>query len=252
MLRITSIKRLTSSIETLSHRYQQQCSVSGTAKGKGKIKEGQALKRSKITINKGQKASDPSESKGHRKSQLEQMIDGCLQAKAPVRFLKKKEREREAAREKMGLISEERKLEIANFKKSVKYSPKDDNESNNKDARYIGPEGLDLVTLGVVDGDKIPKYELTVEDGMKLAKEYSRILMRKHRARQAAETGLLKCKKEAIEALPEGLRAAALVPDLTPFPNNRFMATLTPPIEGYHEKITEATKRQSAVKGKLR
>ncbi|MFS7932116.1 putative 39S ribosomal protein L40 [Helianthus anomalus] len=109
-----------------------------------------------------------------------------------------------------------------------------------------------MITLGVVDGDKVPKYELTVEGGRRLAKEYSRILMRKHRARQVAETGLLKCKKEAIEALPEGLKEAALVPDLTPFPVNRFMAMLTPPIEGYNEKIVEAAKRQSSVKGKLR
>ncbi|KAL7607979.1 hypothetical protein Lser_V15G11559 [Lactuca serriola] len=178
-------------------------------------------KRSKITIKKGQQAPDPSATKGPRKGQLEQMIDDCLQAKAPVRFLKPKEREREAEREKMGLVSEDRKQEIANFKKNK---------------------------------NKIPKYELTVEDGRKFDKEYSRVLMRKHRARQASETGLLMCKKEAIEALPEGLglREAALVPDLTPFPVNRFMATLTPPIEGYIEKINEAAKRQSSVKGKLR
>ncbi|CAH1414234.1 unnamed protein product [Lactuca virosa] len=156
--------------------------------------------------------------KGPRKGQLEQMIDDCLQAKAPVRFLKPKEREREAEREKMGLVSEDRKQEIANFKKN-KNKAKDDNEQKSG-IRFIGPEGLDLVSLGVVDADKIPKYELTVEDGRKLAKEYGRVLMRKHRARQAAETGLLMCKKEAIEALPEGLglREAALVPDLTPFP----------------------------------
>lgn len=175
------------------------------------------------------------------------MIDDCLQAKAPIRFLKPKEREREAEREKMGLISEERKQEIANFKKNKSISKNDD-----VNLGRIGPEGLDLVSLGLVDADLIPKYELTVEDGRKLAKEYSRVLMRKHRARQAAETGLLNCKKAAIEALPERLKEAALVPDLAPFPVNRFMATLTPPIEGYIEKINEAAKRQSSVKGKLR
>ncbi|KAJ0582162.1 putative 39S ribosomal protein L40 [Helianthus annuus] len=253
MMRITDLnklKPLTSQIETLTHRFLQKCSVSGTAKGKGKVKDGQTLKRSKITIKKGQQKPDPSATKGPRKGQLEQLIDDCLQAKAPVRYLKPKEREREAEREKMGLISENRKLEIANFKKN-KNKDKNDKNDDEKIAR-IGPEGLDLITLGVVDGDKVPKYELTVEDGRRLAKEYSRILMRKHRARQVAETGLLKCKKEAIEALPEGLREAALVPDLTPFPVNRFMATLTPPIEGYNEKIVEAAKRQSSVKGKLR
>ncbi|XP_024992963.1 uncharacterized protein LOC112526778 [Cynara cardunculus var. scolymus] len=250
MMRITQMnkfKPLTSSIETLSHRFLQRCSVSGTAKGKGKVKPGQTLKRSKITVKKGQQVPDPSATKGSRKGQLEQMIDDCLQAKAPVRVLKPKERAREAEREKMGLISEARKQEIAYFKKTTKSKAEDEDLSG-----LIGPKGLDLITLGIVDSDKIPKYDLTVEDGRKLAKEYSRVLMRKHRARQAAETGLLKCKKEAIEALPESLREAAMVPDLAPFPVNRFMATLTPPIEGYIEKINEAAKRQSSVKGKLR
>lgn len=115
----------------------------------------------------------------------------------------------------------------------------------------MGTPGFDLISLGLVDEDKIPKYELTVEDGRKLAKEYSRVLMRKHRARQAAESTLLRLKKEAIEALPENLKVAALVPDLTPFPVNRFMATLTPPIEGYIEKVQEAAKKSSG-KEKLR
>ncbi|KAL8192596.1 hypothetical protein R6Q57_027781 [Mikania cordata] len=250
MMRITDVKKfkpLGSSIETLCHRFLQQCSVSGTAKGKGKVKDGQTLKRSKITIKKGQQKPDPSAAKGPRRGQLEQLVDDCLQAKALVRYLKPKEREREAEREKMGLISEDRKQEIANFKKNKSKTKNDDDKPE-----LIGPEGFDLITLGLVDADKIPKYELTAEDGRKLVKEYSRVLMRKHRARQAAETGLLKCKKEAIEALPESLRAAAMVPDFTPFPVNRFMATLTPPIEGYIEKINEAAKKQSSLKGKLR
>ncbi|KAJ9539164.1 hypothetical protein OSB04_031897 [Centaurea solstitialis] len=251
MMRITQFNKFkppTSSIETLTHRFLQKSSVSGTAKGKGKVKPGQALKRSKITVKKGQQSEpDPSATKGSRKGQLDQMIDDCLQAKSPVRVLKPKERAREAEREKMGLISEARKQEIAYFKKTKSKVEGDEDLSG-----LIGPKGLDLITLGIVDADKIPKYELSVEDGRRLAKEYSRVLMRKHRARQAAESGLLKCKKEAIEALPEGLREAALVPDFTPFPVNRFMATLTPPIEGYIEKINEAAKRQSSVKGKLR
>jgi hypothetical protein len=61
----------------------------------------------------------------------------------------------------------------------------------------------------------------------------------------------LRLKKEAIEALPEGLKEAALVPDLSPFPVNRVMASLTPPIEGYIEKIREAANRVSG-KEKIR
>ncbi|CAA3011617.1 Hypothetical predicted protein [Olea europaea subsp. europaea] len=170
------------------------------------------------------------------------MVDKCLSATSPVRFLKAKEKTREAEREKMGLISKAREQEVQKLKKKGKDfgSP-----------MIIGTPGMDLITLGVVDADKMPKYELTVEDGRRFAKEYSRILMRKRRARQAAESTLLRLKKKAIEALPENLKAAALVPDLTPFPMNRFLATLTPPIEGYIEKINEAA-RKSAGKEKLR
>lgn len=144
----------------------------------------------------------------------------------------------------MGLLSESRKLEIQKLKKQAKNV--DDDEPS-----IIGTPGLDLISLGLVNADEIPKYKLTAEDGKKLAKEYSRVLMRKHRARQAAETNLLKCKKAAVEALPDELKSAALVPDLAPFPMNRFMATLTPPIEGYIDKINEAAKR-SVGKEKLR
>ncbi|KAI6702951.1 hypothetical protein NL676_012087 [Syzygium grande] len=109
--------------------------------------------------------------------------------------------------------------------------------------------GFDLV--GPVDAYKIPKFGLTVEDGRRLAKEYSRVWMRRHMARQAVESNLLRMKKEAIEALPEKLREMALVSNLTPFPANRFMATLTPPIEGYIEKVKD-TARKSLAKEKLR
>jgi hypothetical protein len=115
----------------------------------------------------------------------------------------------------------------------------------------MGPPGLDYISLGLVDEEAIPDYELTVEDGRRLAKEYSRVLMRRHRARQTAESTLLRLKKEAIAALPEKLQAAALIPDMTPFPANRYMATLTPPIEGYIEKVRDAAKKYS-VKEKLR
>ncbi|KAF5736376.1 hypothetical protein HS088_TW14G00518 [Tripterygium wilfordii] len=63
------------------------------------------------------------------------------------------------------------------------------------------------------------------------------------KAWQAAETEFLNLK-EAIETPPEKLNATALVPDLSPFPANRFMATFfTPPIEGYIEKLMEAGRR---------
>lgn len=247
MIRILKLKPLSSSVESSGHQFLQRCCVSGTAKGKGKLKAGQPLKRSKVTTKKG---TVDASSKGGGKSlsekqRLEKFYDQCLQAPTPLRHLTPKQREREAQREKMGLISKDRQrelemLKIGKEKLGIPKSP-----------TIIGTPGLDLISLGLVDEKDIPKYELTVEDGRRLAKEYSRVMMRCHRERRAAESTLLQLKKEAIEALPEHLKAAALVPDLAPFPANRFMATLTPPIEGYIEKVKEAAMR-SGGKEKLR
>lgn len=246
MFRVSAIKRLTGSntaTENLSHQLLQRCSVSGTAKGKGKIKAAQAVRRSKV-IKKG-----PDAGGGGRKTglvtELEEMAKKCLASPTPIRFMKPKQKEREAEREKLGLISKERQREIEILKRQAKEG------TGFEKPTIIGTPALDLISLGLVDADAIPKYELTVEDGRRLAKEYSRVLMRKHRARQKAETTLLKMKKEAIEALPEHLKAEAMVPDLTPFPATRFMATLTPPIEGYIDKIREAAEKTSG-KEKLR
>ncbi|KAJ0018464.1 hypothetical protein Pint_11160 [Pistacia integerrima] len=211
------------SLQSLSHQFTQKCSASGTPKGKAKLKTGVRLPDAK-----------------------QKLYEQCLNAPTPVRYLSPKDRKREIEREKLGLVSKDRQREIEILKKGGKESM-----GISKEPMIMGTPGLDLISLGIVDAEKIPKYELTAEDGQRLAKEYSRILMRKHRARQAAETNLLRLKKEAIEALPEGLKEAALVPDLTPFPANKFMATLTPPIEGYMEKVTEATRRRSG-KEKLR
>lgn len=240
MIRISKPKPIAS----LAHQFLQRCSVSGTAKGKAKLKTGQPLKRNKIT-KKGvpQKAPDAS---GGRVDDKTRFYTDCLNAPTPVRYLTPKDRAREAEREKLGLISKERQRELEIQKKGGKKTLGVPDEP-----MPMGTPGLDLITLGLVDAEKIPKYELTVEDGRKLAKEYSRVLMRRHRARQAAESTLLRLKKEAIEALPEDLKQAALVPDLAPFPVNRFMATLTPPIEGYIDKVTEAAKK-SAGKEKMR
>ncbi|OIW04614.1 hypothetical protein TanjilG_30512 [Lupinus angustifolius] len=146
--------------------------------------------------------------------------------KEKLRSSTPKQRARESARETMGLISKDRKRELEMMMKKKK----NDKLKVSETPTIIGTPGLDLITLGLVDVEKLTKYELSVEDGRELVKEYSRIMMRKHRVRQASESTLLRMKKEAIEALPEGgLREAALVPDLSPFPANRFMATLTPP-----------------------
>lgn len=234
MFRITKSKPL----EYLSHQFLQKCSASGTPKGKAKVKAGQQLKRSKVTTKKG--SSPAKGAKAHAPDEKQRLYDQCLNAPTPVRFLTPKDKKREIEREKLGLISKDRQREIDILKRGGKQAMGISDEP-----MIMGTPGMDLISLGLVDADKIPKYELTAEDGKRLAKECSRVLMRRHRARQAAESTLLRLKKEAIEALPEDLKKAALVPDLTPFPVNRFMATLTPPIEGYMEKVREATRRSS-------
>lgn len=231
-----------------SHSLIQRFAVSGTAKGKGKGKDkaGQPLKRSIIPKKKqsGGGGGGRGSRGSHAENELLRMTESCLNAPTPLRRLSAKDRQREAEREKLGLVSKERQRELDRAKGKA-------GSQSHDEPFLMGTPGLDYISLGLVDADKIPEYKLTVEDGRRLAKEYSRVLMRKHRARQAAETTLLRLKKEAIAALPEKLQAAALVPDFTPFPANRYMATLTPPIEGYIEKVKEAA-RKSVGKEKLR
>ncbi|KAJ4841197.1 hypothetical protein Tsubulata_047784 [Turnera subulata] len=144
------------------------------------------------------------------------LYEDCINAPTPVRFLKPRKQSPDQG----------------------EGDPQERQEAGHGHPRHVVAHGH----LGLVDIDKVPKYELTEEDGKRLAKEYSRVLMRRQRVRQAAESGLLQLKKEAIEALPEKLRAVALVLDLTSFPKARFMATLMPPIEGYIDEINAAMK----------
>ncbi|KAL5719527.1 hypothetical protein ACHQM5_012288 [Ranunculus cassubicifolius] len=51
----SKVKPLISSLSSLNHQFLQRCSVSKTAKGKGKTKDGAPLKRSIIPKKKGAK-----------------------------------------------------------------------------------------------------------------------------------------------------------------------------------------------------
>ncbi|BAD73143.1 unknown protein [Oryza sativa Japonica Group] len=244
---------LASGMTCQHHQLQQHAPVSGTAKGKAKLKSGQQLKRNTIGAKKGGAPSTGGGGGGGRGrreaiERITQIAESCLNASTPLRHLSPKERLREAKREELGLISKERQRELDLAKAKAKSKGTREGDGGRV---LMGPPGLDYISLGLVDEDAIPKYELTVEDGRRLAKQYSQVLMRRHRARQTAESSLLSLKKEAIAALPEKLRAAAMIPDMTPFPANRYMATLTPPIEGYIEKVRDAAKKYS-VKEKLR
>lgn len=95
--------------------------------------------------------------------------------------------------------------------------------------------------------EQSPTYELTAEEGKRLAKEYSRFLMKEVRLRAAAENVRLQLKKDAIAALPPHLREKALVPDFTPFPPTRIPASLTPPIPGYVEEMTKSAEQSAKI-----
>ncbi|KAG2330722.1 hypothetical protein Bca52824_001902 [Brassica carinata] len=244
MIRITRPKPI---IESLSYNLIQRCSAGGTPKGKAKLKTGQPLKRNKLSTKKGggkgsvsAGAGDGEEAvkgKGRISDEKQKLYEQCLNAQA----------EREAQREKLGLISKEKQRDMEIQKKGGAAAM----GSIADEPIRIGTSGLDYVSLGIFNAEELVKYKVTAEDGERLAKENSKVLMREHRERRAAETVLLNMKKAAIEALPEKLRMAALEPDLTPFPANRGMATLTPPIEGYLEKVMDAAKKSSS-KEKLR
>lgn len=243
---------LVSGMTSQHQQLQQRAPVSGTSKGKAKLKAGLPLKRN-VIAKKGGTASTGGgggAGRGRREAieRITQIAESCLNSPTPLRHLTPKERLREAKREELGLVSKERQRELDIAKAKAKSKDKGGGDGGRV---LMGPPGLDYISLGLVDEEAIPEYELTVEDGRRLAKEYSRVLMRRHRARQTAESALLRLKNEAIAALPEKLRAAAMVPDMAPFPANRYMATLTPPIEGYIEKVRDAAKKYS-VKEKLR
>lgn len=72
------------------------------------------------------------------------------------------------------------------------------------------------------------------------SKRYSRLRMREHRAWQRDLSTKLQLKQAALEALPEHLRAAALLPDDERFPRNRNIWRETPPAEPKATKATAA------------
>ncbi|KAG1354923.1 putative Aspartate carbamoyltransferase [Cocos nucifera] len=197
----SSSTRLIASLKTLisssSHQLLQCSLVSGTAKGKAKLKSGQPLKRSTFGRKKPA-GGDPAAFGGGGRARnesierLNRMVDSCLNAPTPLRHLTAKGRTRETESEKFGLISKERQREINKEKARAKAG----GAAVKVESVIMGTPGLDLITLGLVNKESIPKYELTIDDDRRLAKEYSRVLMRKHQDWQAAETTLLRLKEE--------------------------------------------------------
>lgn len=109
-------------------------------------------------------------------------------------------------------------------------------------AADILKEALARVPIKTVEVDAARRAE-----EMAMAKDYSRKMMAEHRARMAGESARLRLKRAAIEALPPGLRAAALVPDLTPFPR-RLAPTATPPKSEHAEDAGRDLEKAAALK----
>ncbi|CAH8345783.1 unnamed protein product [Eruca vesicaria subsp. sativa] len=236
MIRFTRPKPI---LDSLTHNLLQQSSyASGTPKGKSKLKTIQALKRHKATTKRG----------GEEASKGKVTIsDPCINPPCPVRYLRPKDRDREAQREKLGLISKARQREIDIQKKLGPFTTR-----STQDPIRMVFSGFDYVSLGIFSEEELPKYKVTVEDGRRLAKEYSRVLMKEHREKRAAEIELVKMRREALEALPEDLKEKALERDTTTFPVIRGAATVLPPVEGYLERIMNAANKKSSSKEKLR
>lgn len=118
-----------------------------------------------------------------------------------------------------------------------------------------GPTGDSSVSrlVKALEYEDPGKIELSPEDGAELArrsKEFARLKMDEHRAWQTALNIKLRLKLAAIEALPPDLKEAALVEDMSPFPVDRPVFTLTPPKAGYAEDQKQEQEGRTGAKAK--
>lgn len=181
-----------------AHRFLLGAPVSGTPKGKARLKSIVAAKKFKKNKDKGG-SDDKKGAKGRFQPVKHRRVIDRLNTKL---------RRREAVREKLGLVSKlrTRDLEVQKVKSEAAKADPEDGPT------IMGLQGMTLPLLGLVDIAAVPKYRLTVEDGRVLAKDYSRLLMMWNRQRHMAETQLMELRKKAIEALPDKLKRAALLP----------------------------------------
>lgn len=215
----SSLRALLRPIAPSLHKFLQfgpsSTSIAQFAKASGKdppASKNSKKKKEKARKDKKKAAKSAAPVDGEQeRRRFDDLVNKALDAPSPVRHVKAKEREREKELAKYGLMTQERQIELEQEKAREKAKKK---------------------AGGAIEGSE-EKPPLTAEEGMRLAKEYSRLLMREERKRAAGESLRLRLKKAAIEALPPKLKDAALVPDYTPFPG-LCPATLTPPIPGFH------------------
>jgi type IV secretory pathway VirB10-like protein len=210
------------------------------------VDEGVKKKKKKKEEKKKKKGGpDPSAASDKDRVRFDDLVVKALEAPSPVRYVKEKERLREQEMEKYGLMTKARQIELEQEKakeKSLKKTKRKASSSEKEDGAGEQVEGEEENGIAGQEKETAP---LTKEEGMRLAKAYSRLLMREDRKFQAGATIRLRLKREAIAALPLGLQEAARVPDMAPFPG-LSPATLTPPIPGFvYEYDRRGDKRAS-------
>lgn len=201
-------------------------------------REAKAASPSKV-VKKGGAAKDEGTEK---RDKFASILQSCLDAPSPVRHMKERDRLRELEREKLGIVSKGKERALERDKAKAKAVAKE-----KKKADKPAAEREDATVTVEQTERQLASYELTKEQGMKLAKEYSKFLMKEARLKAAAENVRLQLKKDAIAALPAHLREKALIPDFTPFPPTRIPASLTPPIPGYVEEMTRSAEQSAKI-----
>ncbi|CAM6089788.1 unnamed protein product [Calypogeia fissa] len=205
------------------------------------------------------KTATKKEEKKEQRERFIDLIDACLNAPSPLSPLKEKDRLRFLERERLGVISQERLREIeqekalqklakAAAKKKAAKEAKEAIEGKAKPVEVQEEEdGLQIGSV-VALSETETVIQLTAEEGKRLAKDCSRVMLKEDRERAKGEAVRLQLKKEALAALPQHLREAALMPDLTAFPKSRIPASLTPPIKGYVDDRATAAAQAVTVK----
>lgn len=219
-----------------------------TAKGKKVIAPKKPAVK-KAGSGKGKKAGGSAEeSVKHPSHRFNSLLESALDAPTPLRYLKPKEKLRELELEKLGIVSKDKQK--GGEKDQEKAKGKAEKKSKAQKGKGVAEERLPgkEEQIPVKLGDTNVAPELTPDEAARLAKAYSQYMMRAERARAAAETVRLQLKKEAIEALPLHLQAAARLPDLTPFPLGRVPASLSPPVGGYVEELALNAQRAASMR----
>eukprot|EP00698_Gefionella_okellyi_P021892 TRINITY_DN7177_c0_g1_i1.p1 TRINITY_DN7177_c0_g1~~TRINITY_DN7177_c0_g1_i1.p1 ORF type:complete len:176 (+),score=23.45 TRINITY_DN7177_c0_g1_i1:55-582(+) len=130
------------------------------------------------------------------------------------------------------------KLESGPKQRTVKVVRKEKGKKVSEDSNEAHAQML----LQAMKPRIVPKEQLTEADlteRARIAKTYNHFMRIRHNYRARVENAHIKAKWNALHAMPEGLRAACLKLDETPFPTNRVLMVDTPPYQSpYTDKYS--------------